>query len=125
MLRRLFSLREPKTSHDAFMNLIKAGRWEVALLFVAAVITVTIKNVFPSASPSVWAIVFVAAMTPPGVATLAVGLELVAAVQLRTTEKRDGLRTGRFLVDHDILIGFAVVGVVLIGSILFVLLAGR
>ena len=121
VLRRLFRLREPTTSHEAFQNLIRAGWWELGLLGAAAVAIVGLKGLVTSPPGWFWPVVFVAVLIPAGAAALTVGGEMAAAISLRLKDRKVGPTTGKFLVDNDVLAGVLVVAGLIVLAIVLVM----
>ena len=115
-MRRLFGLRTPTTSHEAFQNLIRAGWWEFGLLAVAVLVAFVLRDAFQSPAAWFWPVVYAVILAPPAAATLAVAGEMVAALRLRLRERRSQARSGNPLIDHDVLVGVVVVaGLIALG----------
>ena len=119
VLRRVFGLREPTTSHEAIQSLIRAGWWELGLLGAAAVAIIGLKGLVTSPPGWFWPVVLVVVLIPAGAAALTVAGEMAAAMSLRLRERKLSPRTGKFLIDNDVLVGVLVVaGLILLGIVL-------
>jgi hypothetical protein len=121
VLRRVFRLREPTTSHEAFQNLIRAGWWKLGLLRVAAAVSIGLKDLVASPPAWCWPVVFVAVLIPAGAAALTVAGEMAAAISLRLKERKVWPTTGKFLVDNDVLVGVLVVAGLIVLAIVLVM----
>ena len=121
VLRRVFRIHEPTTSHEAIHNLIRAGRWELGLLGAAAVAIIGLKGLVTSPPGWFWPVVFVAVLIPAGAAALTAAGEMAAAISLRLKERKVGPTTGKFLVDNDVLVGVLVVAGLIVLAIVLVM----
>jgi hypothetical protein len=121
MLRRLFRIREPTTSHEAFQNMIRAGWWALGLLSVAAAVSIGLRDRVASPPAWFWPVVFVALFIPPGAAALTFAGEAAAAISLRLRERKLTPRTGKFLIDNDVLVGVLVVAGLIVLAIVLVM----